>query len=68
MLGLLVEGKSNKLISRELDLSEATVKTHLQAIFRKLEVCNRTQAVLAAVRLGLVDEHEAERFRTMTHD
>lgn len=68
VLGLLVEGKSNKLISRELDLSEATVKTHLQAIFRKLDVCNRTQAVLAAVRLGLVDEHEAERFRTMTHD
>ncbi|NRT55754.1 DNA-binding NarL/FixJ family response regulator [Leptothrix sp. C29] len=53
VLGLLLEGKSNKLICRELDLSEATVKSHLQAIFRKLEVSSRTQAVLAAVRLGL---------------
>lgn len=53
VLGLLLEGKSNKLICRELDLSEATVKSHLQAIFRKLEVSSRTQAVLAAMRLGL---------------
>lgn len=53
VLGLLVEGKSNKLICRELDVSEATVKTHLQAIFRKLDVNSRTQAVVAAVRLGL---------------
>ena len=53
LLGLLVAGKSNKLICRELDVSEATVKTHLQAIFRKLDVNSRTQAVVAAVRLGL---------------
>jgi two-component system, NarL family, nitrate/nitrite response regulator NarL len=53
VLGLLVEGKSNKLICRALDLSEATVKSHLQAIFRKLDVNSRTQAVVAAVRLGL---------------
>lgn len=53
VLGLLVAGKSNKLICRELDVSEATVKTHLQAIFRKLDVNSRTQAVVAAVRLGL---------------
>ena len=53
VLGLLVAGKSNKLICRELDLSEATVKSHLQAIFRKLDVSSRTQAVVAAVRLGL---------------
>lgn len=53
VLRLLIEGKSNKLICRELDLSESTVKTHLAAIFRRLEVNNRTQAVLAAARLGL---------------
>ena len=53
VLRLLIEGKSNKLISRELDMSESTVKTHLAAIFRKLNANSRTQAVLAAARLGL---------------
>jgi DNA-binding NarL/FixJ family response regulator len=53
VLRLLVEGRSNKLIMRELELSESTVKTHLQAIFRRLEVNSRTQAVVAAARLGL---------------
>ncbi|MGA0612500.1 LuxR C-terminal-related transcriptional regulator [Caldimonas sp. KR1-144] len=53
VLQLLLQGKSNKLIGRALDLSESTVKTHLLAIFRRLEVNSRTQAVLAAARLGL---------------
>lgn len=53
VLRLLIEGRSNKLICRELDLSESTVKTHLAAIFRRLDVENRTQAVIAAARLGL---------------
>ena len=53
VLGLLVEGRSNKLICRELGLSESTVKTHLAAIFRKLDVSTRTQAVVMAARLGL---------------
>jgi DNA-binding NarL/FixJ family response regulator len=53
VLRLLIDGKSNKLICRELELSESTVKTHLAAIFRKLEVSSRTQAVVAAARLGL---------------
>ena len=53
VLRLLIEGKSNKIICRELDLSESTVKTHLAAIFRRLDVNTRTQAVLAAARLGL---------------
>jgi len=53
VLRLLIDGKPNKLICRELDLSEATVKTHLQAVFRRLDVNTRTQAVLAAARLGL---------------
>lgn len=53
VLRLLIEGKPNKTIGRELDLSESTVKTHLAAIFRKLDVESRTQAVLATARLGL---------------
>jgi DNA-binding NarL/FixJ family response regulator len=53
VLRLLIQGKANKEISRALDLSESTVKTHIAALFRKLDVSNRTQAVLAAARLGL---------------
>jgi len=53
VLRLLIEGRPNKLICRELDLSESTVKTHLAAIFRKLNANTRTQAVVAAARLGL---------------
>lgn len=53
VLRMLIEGKPNKLISRELEMSESTVKTHLSAIFRKLEANSRTQAVVAAARLGL---------------
>ena len=53
VLRMLIEGKPNKLISRELEMSESTVKTHLAAIFRKLEATSRTQAAVAAARLGL---------------
>lgn len=50
VLRLLVDGLPDKLICRELALSHATVKTHLQALFRKLGVRTRTQAVLAVTR------------------
>jgi len=53
VLRLLIDGKPNKLIARDLDMSESTVKTHLAAIFRKLDANSRTQAVMAAARLGL---------------
>jgi len=53
VLRMLVEGKSNKLIARDLAMSESTVKTHLEALFRRLSVNSRTQAVVAAARLGL---------------
>ncbi len=53
VLRLLIDGKANKVICRELELSESTVKTHLAAIFRRLDVNSRTQAVVAAARLGL---------------
>jgi DNA-binding NarL/FixJ family response regulator len=52
VLRLLIEGKTNKLICRELALSESTVKTHLASIFRRLGASSRTQAVVAAARMG----------------
>lgn len=52
VLRLLIEGKANKEICRRLALSESTVKTHLAAIFRKLGVNNRTQAVVAVAKSG----------------
>lgn len=58
VLRLIVEGKSNKEIAQRLDLAHATVKVHLAAIFRALHVNNRTQAAIAAERLGL---HRAAR-------
>jgi DNA-binding NarL/FixJ family response regulator len=53
VLTLLVQGKPNKVICRELGLAEGTVKTHTAAIFRALAVANRTQAVFAVSRLGI---------------
>ena len=53
VLGLIVQGKPNKLICRDLGLAEGTVKTHVTAVLRALGVTNRTQAVLAVSRLGL---------------
>ncbi len=53
VLHLLAGGASNREISRQLYLSEKTVKAHLAAVFRKLGVSNRTQAAMAAVAMGL---------------
>lgn len=53
VLRLLTAGQSNKVICRELDVAESTIKTHLLALFRKLGVNSRTEAVVAAARLGL---------------
>jgi DNA-binding NarL/FixJ family response regulator len=52
MLGLM-QGRLNKQIAYDLGLSEATIKAHMTAILKKLDVQNRTQAVLAAKALGL---------------
>jgi len=49
----LTEGKSNKEIARDLDLSEPTIKLHVKTLYRKLEVANRTQAALIARDAGL---------------
>jgi len=56
----LLQGKSGKLIGRELDLAPSTVKAHTSAVLRALNVTTRTQAVVAAGRIGLRfdDDHE----------
>jgi DNA-binding NarL/FixJ family response regulator len=53
VLALVVQGKPNKIICRELDLAEGTVKIHITAILKALRVTNRTQAVIAVSKLGL---------------
>ena len=53
VLGHVARGLSNKQIAGRLCLSEHTVRNHLAHIFGKLEACNRTQAVMTAMRSGL---------------
>jgi DNA-binding NarL/FixJ family response regulator len=53
VLALMVQGKPNKLICRELNLAEGTVKIHVTAILKTLNVSNRTQAVIAVGKLGM---------------
>jgi two-component system NarL family response regulator len=53
-LRLMADGKANKEIAAELDISERTVKTHLGHLFEKLGVTSRTEAVKVATRRGLV--------------
>ena len=55
VLRALARGLSNRLIARELALSEKTVKAHVSAILAKLGVADRTQAALHAVQHGLVE-------------
>jgi len=51
----LAQGKSNKEIASALDISEKTVRNHASNIYKKLHIFDRTQAVIYAVRRGLVD-------------
>jgi len=53
-LRLLADGKANKEIAQELEISERTVKTHLGHLFEKLGVTSRTEAVKVATRRGLI--------------
>jgi NarL family two-component system response regulator LiaR len=55
VLALIGRGLSNKLIARELGISEKTVKNHVGHVLAKLGVTDRTQAALQAVRAGLID-------------
>lgn len=53
VLGMLAEGLLNKQIAYDLDVSEATIKAHITAVFRKLGVRNRTQAVIAIQQMEI---------------
>jgi DNA-binding NarL/FixJ family response regulator len=53
VLTLLVQGKPNKIICRELGLAEGTIKTHIAAILKTLNVSSRTQAVFVLSKLGI---------------
>ena len=53
VLRVLLRGSSDKVIARELDISLSTVKTHVQELYRRLEVSCRAEAVAMAARLGV---------------
>jgi DNA-binding NarL/FixJ family response regulator len=63
VLKLLVQGKPNKLICRDLSLSEGTIKVHVSAILRALNVHNRTQVVIELARRGVRIDATAARVR-----
>ncbi len=54
VLEFIVEGYSNKVIAAKMDISEVTVKMHVTAIFKILEVTNRTQAAMTTKENGLL--------------
>ena len=56
VLRLVARGRSNRLIARDLALSEKTVKAHMSAVLAKLGVADRTQAALYAVRHGIATD------------
>lgn len=55
VLNQISKGKSNKEIAYDLNLSESTVKVHVSSILSKLRVADRTQAVISALKQGLVE-------------
>src|SRR5205807_884791 len=63
VLRLLVQGQSNKEIARDLQIAEDTVKTHVKHILAKLGVHSRTQAVLGAIRIGLVSPDQSKKLQ-----
>lgn len=56
VLSMVAKGSSNHDIAEKLFLKEVTVKTHLNSIFKKLKVSNRTQAVLLGMQMNLIQE------------
>lgn len=55
VLALVAQGASNQAIADKLYVRDVTVKTHLNSIFKKLKVTNRTQAVLLAMQMNLIN-------------
>ena len=66
VLHLLVQGSSNKEVGRALQIAEDTVKVHVKHILAKLGVQSRTQAVLYALRLGLVSTEQGKKLKGMS--
>lgn len=62
VLTLMIQGLPNKAICREMNLAEGTIKIHVTAILKALNVSNRTQAAVAASRLGFQIEHPKQAF------
>ncbi len=58
--GLLAHGRSNREIAAELTVGEETIKTHVGNILSKLHMAQRTQAVVAALKQGLISLDEIE--------
>lgn len=56
VLTLVAKGSNNQAIADKLFVKEVTVKTHLNSIFKKLKVTNRTQAVLLAMQMNLINQ------------
>lgn len=63
ILHCLIEGDSNKCIARKIDIAEATVKVHVNAILRKIRVQNRTQAAIWGMNNGLLKRPANEVLR-----
>ncbi|MBC8724348.1 cyclic nucleotide-binding domain-containing protein [Paraburkholderia sp. 31.1] len=60
VLALLAQGRSNKVIARQLDVSEATVKTHLTTIFKALNVSSRGEASIVAARMERIRDAQVD--------
>lgn len=56
VLTLAAKGANNQTIAEKLFVKEVTVKTHLNSVFKKLKVTNRTQAVLLAMQMNLINQ------------
>jgi DNA-binding CsgD family transcriptional regulator len=61
VLALLARGRSNKMIARQLDVAEATVKTHLTTIFKALNVSSRGEASAVAARMERIREAQVNK-------
>ena len=60
VMALLGKGKSNKEIASDLGCSVKTIKNHLNSIFQKLGVNNRTEAVVKAIEKGLISAEDGQ--------
>ena len=55
LLGLIAQGMSTPEVAAQMYISQKTVKNHLASIFEKLDARDRTQAVVKAVRMGIIE-------------